>query len=585
MKMAYKPRHELPVTSPDGDGPWPNALQLPIQTRKSIDASQNWFDTTQDPTSVAEGIVSLYVSSISNFVDVQRRDYASGIVPVQRRFLNFPGMNLQYENYHGSERLSLTVFPESVIGGEQLYDINLDGYIVWVHDEINFPNPVNNGYVSTNNITGPYNIFLNNYLIYEGYTIGQQSQAFVIMFGKTALRCVSIENQYNPLATPNNGGLVNAVAPGRARIPASTAPDGKGIPSHQDRPGYFIFNWNDIDNLNPQSVILEGFVGLMPTYVRWSEINNGMFPPQVTKGVHFFDPTNSPLNYKGSNSITVMLQPGKPVQEIQLIDDIFCEFYDRKTLSKASQSWNYTSSQTNGASIIVNNKPLYFGCTAYAPGGSGSTSTTFDLTPDAKAGDDDCLLSGLDQYPPAGLGTLAGLSQSEQSANTIYAAECAAIIEAFNAAQAPVLAALLATVVSDTTAYNTANTTMITKEEDTQEAQGVVNAAQAAYDANPSPANLAALISSKESLAAAEVFAFVITIGPPTVWGGTAVVAQQTALMALTQAQAAYIAAAEAAPTLPQAPPDAGMGIDGFKWRTVDVAGSVWSFGPWQGGS
>lgn len=559
---------------------------MPIQTRATIDATQNWFDTTKTPDDTANAVVDYYSASIGNFVNVQRRNHGAGIVQVSNHFQNFPGLRLQYENNQGMERLSMTVYPESApqLGG-QVIDTNNDGYIVWVHDQVGFPNPITTHGVAVDQIQSPYYVFLNEYLIYKGYGITQQAQAFVIMFGKTALRCHSIEDKQNPLADANNGGLVNEVIPARAQIDATPAPDKELIPKHKDLPGYFLFNWNDVQN--PESLVLTGFIGTQPAYERWQPLNNGPFPPQINKGVHFFDPKKSPLKSDGQNLLTILYQPGgKPSAfEVTLVDDIFVEFFDRQKTRKVSQSWNYTTNDKT-STILANDTPLYWGCINYAPGGSTSTNMGFDLTKKAKKAENNFLLSGLDDYPGASLVKLVGLSDAQQQIITAYGVQCTAIIAAFNAMQAPIIAAaLLQLAIAENTE---ANIQLFIGAYDNGTFSKTDNS-QPTFSFEPFTPGGSGLTGNQlidQHIAESGTL--------PGLW----IVDQSEAAFWLTLQAGnsqqldiikvktdTYTTAISAVPKLPDPPASAGKDIDAFKWRTVDVSGDNWTFGPWRGGT
>lgn len=667
-----EPKHELPVTAPGQDGPWPNNLQLPIQTRRIIDASQNFFDTTVNPDAAGDQVVNYYSASIGNFVATQRRDYASGINQQQNRFFTLPGLAMRYENNQGMERLTLVAQPESFVsGGNQVLDTNLDGYIVWVHSEVGYPNLIN--FEPT--IGGPYDIFLNGYKIYEGFKITQENSAFVIMFGLTALRCHSLEDKTNPLLTNTSYGptalgnaSVNDIIPPRKDIAASNAPDGAVVPRHKDEPLYPIFNWNDA--LNPCTLISTGGTG---SYTRWEIFIGSSATPQVTNGVHFKDPMKSPLVKDGPNFITVLLQPGASAPELLSISIIFAEFYDRKTTDVVQQSWNYNS--IPGQAIIANDKPLYFGCVEVNGGSFLSLSTGFDLTKGATNSQDDCLLSGLDDALTGESASLVGLTATQQAAITAYTAEVRAIFAAFNASQAPIIAALTTEVeaafalylnayklalvgrylAADTKRYETyfpdydqyydptpdipdsvikyANpvqddpTNLVT--EVTEVSSGGVNTFSIVYGPQqgyyldltvPFNALIGTLLNPYVTMVQPEYITvpgseYGSTTGgtgglPTTIIQGQSY--EQDTTYSFLSSPANYIGPAQpsvllelidayvstnappynialmeleaatiATPTLPPIPPDAGMSIDPFVWRTVDVTGDDWLFGEW----
>jgi hypothetical protein len=408
----------------------------------------------------------------------------------------------------------------------------------------------------------------------------------VIMFGLTALRCHSLEDKYNPLLrdtdygnTSSGNPSVNDTIPARADIPASNAPDGEVVPRHLDEPLYPIFNWNDA--LNPASLIVVGEVGDIISYSRWDVFSNGPALPQVVNGVHFKDPKKSPLDYNGQNYITILLQPGAQAPEIQMIDVIFCEFYDRKTTEGLQQSWNYYSSPNQ--TIIGNDKPLYFGSSTLSPSGSLSTNAGFDLTKGAENSADDCLLSGLDDVLSTSLGPLVGLTAAQQAVITAYGAECAVIINAFNASQGPIITAAI---------------NALAVAENTQANIGVyINAYNigtfSKTSVTPTTFNVTPFFDHGTSALTGDDFIDMhIAMGDePGIW----IVEQSQAQFwntiqsgddlqttVVEEKTTAYEAAITATPNLPPVPPDGGSDIDDCIWRAVTVAGDDWTFGPWR---
>lgn len=590
--MPYKAPLVLPVTSPDDPGsPWPNQLQLPIQTRQTIDASQDWFDNTQDAASVANGIVDYYSSSVGNFVDTQRRDYGAGIVSVHSKFLNLPGLTLQYENQHGQERLTMTAYPESAPTGATGVEVNNDGYIFWAHADPRYPDLVDN----KPTFQTPYDIFLNGYLVYSGFKITGIAQGFVIMFGKTALRCHSVieydQSSTNPFKDGQfgtnqiwgpNGGLVNDLAPPfQPPVKGTQTPDNLDVPAHPNEFLYSLFDWGN--NNNPGALMTEGFIGSVPSYGRWMGQGGIGQAPTIMNGVQFAFPEKSPLNLKGQNYLTIMLKAGAIGEENLVVDSVVVEFYDRGTFSGASQTWSYTS---GGRSVryTLNDKPLLWCASLYASKGSQNMSMGFDLTPKAKSTEaNNALLTDLSQPNSSfAQGTYLGLTAAQQAALAEYAMTVTALINAFNASQAPIIAAaILALSVGEQTLANI--NSFILEYSGTFDKNQTVPSTFTFTNETGRPTPLTGLQSVDNFISAST-----------TVEGDWIVSVSEAAFYVILQAglqeqtdivvglTATYIAAITAQPNLPSPPPNAGTPLDAFVWRNVSISGSEWEFDDWQ---
>lgn len=339
--MSFKPPLTLPITSPDAPGsPWPNQIQQPIQTRQTIDASKNWFDTTQDAASVANGIVDYHGASISNFVATQRRDYGAGIVRVHSKFLNLPGLTLQYENQFGQERLTMTAYPENVVLGGPSVETNYDGYIAFVSNgnNIGFTSP---GY--DEGVT--YEFSINQKVFHTYFQPKLVTEIIVFRFGKTALRCQSLADKPDGPGNPNavTLGLVAAIEASRAKTKAFSTTGATGsaqIPAHHDLPIYSIYNWDDpLQNGGHESQLPK---------------------PTVTKVFDFIGQDN-PIDSKGMNKLRIKMTPNMkfiPGAWVWYFNMI-AEFYSRAEFRNVSVSWT-KASKDGSANITVNDAPLYW---------------------------------------------------------------------------------------------------------------------------------------------------------------------------------------------------------------------------------
>lgn len=551
--MSTEPSNQLPVTAPGQDGPWPNQLQLPIQTRKIVDASRAFFDQTQNSDAIADAIVDYYAASVWNFVQVQRRDYAAGINQVHNRYLQLPGLGLRYENMQGMERLTMVAQPESALaGGQLIQDINYDGYVIFILYDPTFPNIVNGqpGYPKS------FDIYMNGYLIKKGWMITQMCQAFVVMFGRSSLRCHSLIDQFNLSPFRND--------PAYPLLPFPSPPRSK-VDGHDDLPAYTLFKFTDMNN---------------PIYTMNDVTQFDLANPlmvNVTDGVQFFDPTKSPLNTKKGNSTNyfgVTLSYGLTQgTENVILYMMFAEFFSRTKLRPVTQSWNKIAPAGNV--VIANDKPLYWGNThiqSYTELTPGQNGMGFDLWDEMATSDDDVLaavaLIGTANNPaPFG----KSIPPESDDALVEYRQHVNQLEQEFQASHLPAVEAALAT----------------------------LNAARAKVNDDD-----LALKHAKEALLVTddEIANDLLLIqqgGNPTILGlelansrallpvyRQAIATADDDLMmdttALNGADENFTNIASEQPTLPAAPQIQGNDIDDFVWRAVNVSGDDWTFGGWM---
>jgi hypothetical protein len=331
--MAFEPKHELPITSPAGDGPWPTPLQLPIRTRRVVDASQNWLDQTANPDAYGDAIVDYYSASIGNFVAVQRRDYSAGIAQYQNRWLQFPGLGVRYQNNGGQELLEMVVQPENFIGGGGT-DTNNDGYIALVCTGV--PIGIKPGVMT-------FDLRVNGTSVGSFSCFTDVPSAVVMKFGPTALECQSLADADD--ANPNS--KVAPCLPPRAKtktfrntglviFEGEPYEGTQTTPPHKDLFGYFIYDWNLLLNQhnNPGSALRLGnfkttTIDCDPSVIKNAGLNQ--FRAHLTSTV-----------VNGMNAYFV----------------IESEFYSRADFRSGAQSWNQRA--VFPGQITFNDRPLYY---------------------------------------------------------------------------------------------------------------------------------------------------------------------------------------------------------------------------------
>lgn len=484
---SYKPPWSLPTT--DGTDVGGPSMQTPPSMQFTIDASQKWFDQMGPVASqVGDQIVNHYSSNLSQFVQSRRQQNALGGLAQSARTMTLPGIDITHINNQGLETIRIIVRPENAPAEAVLIstDINLDGYVAWVHHWVRFPPPT----IDNSSI----DIILNGYGIFTGYTpdddLFQNFSAaqdpsppaaqhvgatviFVMAFGDTALRCPSLQDDLqgkNPFTLTNgSGGPTAKVIPPRPEVKANGL-----VPAHKDDLGYFVFNWGD--QFNPDTWAFQGNAG--GTGPDFSYDKN--FPPAVIlKIIQFKTPGDSPLAPLGPNAVYSQ-QATYPDNFGQNGVDFLCaEFYNRSSLRPVLQSWKFTVNSPS-AILLANDKPLYFACDGGNPfgdiGAHRNIGMNFDLS--SVPAPADAATFGV--CPTFANLFFQPLTEAEIAVLAINTAGEAAHAAAFNAA--------LATLSTAQVNLTTANDAIITPSRGSQ-----VTAAYA-YAENPTPTNLAALV-------------------------------------------------------------------------------------------
>lgn len=583
----FRPGHQQPLH--EGDQQQPNIAPMPVLVRETVNASQRWFnDQGQNATIAAQAIISRHAGDIHHFYNAQRSNRDISGLAISRTGLNLGDIQLIYEVNNGQAILYVTVYPENVKpksspSGD--IDINLDGYFVWVHCEPNYPDLVGSLDHPNANTPGPYDVYLNEYLVLENIVINQTCTAVAVMFGDTALRVPSLVDppdasiEKNPLATPGNGGLVPGVVPLRKAVDANTGPDGASLPKHNDLFGYWVFDWTNI--LNQGSY-------LQDIEARWAAES---FPsPTVVQGIQFADAQNSPLVSGGVNNFSVGLSPlPNSITEFEVIirNVVYSEFYDRGEMKTAQSTWR----KSNLPSVIANDKPLQF-CASTPGGGSNPRASGIgikaDLTPGLKPADrDDDLVVNTDP-PTFGQGPEAGLSPAQIDANAAYQIEVEAISTAYYASIAAQITAAQTFLTSKRTAYlnNVTALGLIAGSNDIEVPGGNLLTTRL---------NAGYLLTITSEIDNINVLNFTVAdiqglnSGRPVMdWFDLS--ALTSAVIAVADAGQPYLDASNALinlqtgppPTLPPRPPSAGKKLDDFTYRLFTVAGDQWTFGPWR---
>lgn len=358
----------------------PDAMRVPmtVQTDILIPADANGADQGA-LMKVADGIIQSNGDAIDRFVAGARQQVHLSGRGYMDDDIHLDGMHARYRWNHGQEKLDFEVTP---YGGEprpgQSSETNLDGYVVWVVGEPNYPDPDHSG---APGYPGPYNILFNGYLIEQDFQPLGPCGGYPILFGRTALLCQSYVGdveKLDPLLQESNIIKPNAVIPpnGWGNYKPGTAPDGSGLDKIQKTLGYWLFDWTNTHN--PGNYPPFGFNhSRTQTWKALMEVTGRSPTPQFSKGMYFKASDNSPLKPRGKNGMAVLLSPISPGgQEVKMLSIILGEFYDRGKYRVVSRSWT-----KGGGNISVNDSPLIFAAGGVSGGFFSGTGMGFDLTP------------------------------------------------------------------------------------------------------------------------------------------------------------------------------------------------------------
>lgn len=490
---------------------------------------------------------------------------------------------IEYTWNLGAENVLLIVRPTNT-GGQlpvplpepsvQTIDMNFDGYVAVFfsqNSQSGGPKPITvdvymNGYIMLTNVPLPTTT----------------SSGFVFAFGATALRCQSIldppvvKPSTNPLAA--SPGLAPQVLPGRGDNPAGSDPVGNAVKAWPQEFVYGLFGgsaWTA--GQNPAQFIPTSGGGT-PAWQLWTD--DPFFNiPQMQSGLLFTNALKSPLKPTGMNYLTVVTSPGsQDVGEVANQAAAVAEFYDRTELRNVSQSWQDTD---NTLDIAANDRPLQW-ATSFRGGAFNSPGITigFDLTAgvkhegattDSGFGPDDCWVPP--DGPPTNTVTNSGLSDAQAAILGAYQAQVQAVLDAFEAAQAPIIdAASTAFGVADGASGDALFVASTVFEfwfgsNDTYNAE--LNAAF------PDIGGFGELDIILSDPASQSVINGII--------GDSVLAADFTTLNTANAAKAAALAALLAAedvePPLPPAPPGLSPNIGQFDFQQISVSGGNWSIG------
>lgn len=561
--------------------------QAPVAVRQMIEASQKWFnDQGQDATLAAQAIIARRASQIHQFYNAQSANRDISGLAISRTHLSLGDVDLTYEINNGQAILSVVVFPENVKPSKNPLgdiEINLDGYFSWTHIDPDFPG-------ITGSTSGPYDVYLNEYLLMENIAIDRACSSFLVLFGSTALRVPSLMDkpdsdiEHNPLADPANGGLVQGVLPLRKQIEVSTAPDGGPYPAHNDLFGYWIFDW--LNRLNPGEYV----VVTSEDVTTWKDL--GYAPPDVVKGIQFADPKNSPLVSDSLNNFSITLSPFNTTNEFEtnIRKVVQAEFYDRGEMKTAQRSWT----KSNLPSVIVNDKPLLYCASRRHIEPEGGIGLRVNLDPKIKPEDhDDDLVTGIihDGVPADGTGLGAdpptnGVSADQIAANAAYSIAVQALTDAYYASIAAQLAAAQVTFSATQNAYFSALADYsVLDGSDLPQAPGgtpILTMLNAGYVLTTTtkingfntldyvlahmPTQRPFPLPQIDLNALAEKITNVAKAGQPYLDATTAYVNLKTSQP----------------PNLPPRPVAAGKKLNDFVYRLFTVSGDQWQFGDWQ---
>ena len=109
--MDFKPSAAWP--SRPGTGADVHAMQLTGGVRQIIVTTEDWSKSQVSKEVAADLIVRQNIGNIANFVGVQRQQYGLGSIPIVRRRLALPGLDIEYLNQHGLELVTYYVYPHT----------------------------------------------------------------------------------------------------------------------------------------------------------------------------------------------------------------------------------------------------------------------------------------------------------------------------------------------------------------------------------------------------------------------------------------------------------------------------------------
>lgn len=308
-------------------------------------------------------------------------------------------MRARWQFNSGQERVMIDVFPSAQSAGvEMTSDRNLDGYVVWVHAQPNYPHDVD--YYKRLVKAGPWAVVMNGYVLEESvqprdYFGNVNCMGYAVLFGKTALMCPSyvgdVEHK-NTMLQQGYKAPFRLVPDSSGAVPSGVGCDGTAQPQIAEKFGYWIFDW--MNDHNPWSFILRAYDRKGSRWNKpkdWNAIwgydqySHAMLgSPNIYGGIYFPDTRSgkSPLRPMGQNSIgTIPAAGADGGSYVPMIDCFVGEFYNRGKYTTLVQSWSIPAKAKRA--IAATNKPLLFGSFNMQQGystGNGS-NMMFDLSP------------------------------------------------------------------------------------------------------------------------------------------------------------------------------------------------------------
>ena len=446
------------MSDPYNPTPWqvppPDGVQRPLSIRRETvlppDASNDDAGVLMD---VASELIAGQSNQIDRFVNNARQAHSQSGRNYSHATRDLDGVQLRHSINNGFERLDMRVFPT---GGSttsaSAAETNLDGYIVWVHGEPQYPNTINGKPYTPS----PYTIIMNGYLIEESFTpdLSQgHSGGYLFVFGGTALLGPSLAQSLddaNPLVGDSN------FKPPFKLVPSpgwgsnnNDALDGTGLAKQPRELGYWLFDW--LSDYNPgQYINTADSVGAPPIWKKWKEafqsnqyVTQSLGQLTLNQGIYFPSTRKSILAPTGGNGVKVI--PANSTAG-NMVDVLFGEFYDRGKYRVVKQSWTIPASP--GKAIRANDYPNRFLFRQYYDSYSYngfvanfdiSAGYTKDLGNLQDGGPDDLMSSFGDVTSPTLDYSLTATQQAQVAA---WKKQCQQVIADYNASHIPPITAL-----------------------------------------------------------------------------------------------------------------------------------------------
>ena len=378
MSDTYKP--------PEWQSPNPTGVTAPVSMQVEVKVPTGSSNAEQHVlVERAHSIVNESATGIDRFMTNNRQQISlTGTDYYDKSTKINDVLHARHRWNHGQEKLNLEVYPDG--GGEKpnsKTDTNLDGFMVWIHAQPNYPNDVDRNGAQLP--LGPWTILMNGYVLEDNWQPRQffdenNAAYYAVMFGPTALLCTSLMDKDDKNFVIHNSGLKlprKLIPPGFGKTKDGVSPSGVSQPARDDMFGYYMFDWLNANN--PCSYIKGGNPNTgQPTNFRWDDplfaqkVNvyaDPNSPPHFGKkivpmgGIYFPDTRKdkSPLEPRGGNTLGTAPAQGADALGwyTPCMDVFYGEFYDRGKYMSVVQSW--TISPEPNTSLAANSKPILFG--------------------------------------------------------------------------------------------------------------------------------------------------------------------------------------------------------------------------------